>query len=73
MEIKTVEITMLQAADGHVLLNKDGRTMGKKVYLSANDSIENWSQITDAEAEEVRARLEVEAQAEIEAAAMVHE
>lgn len=73
MEIKTVEITMLQAADGHVLLNKDGRTMGKKVYLSANDSIENWSKITEKEAEEVRARLEVEAQAEIEAAAMVHE
>lgn len=60
MEIKTVEITMLQAADGHVLLNKDGRTMGKKVYLSANDSIENWSQITEKEAAEIKARLESE-------------
>lgn len=40
---------------------------------AANDSVENWQEITDAEAEEVRARLEVEAQAEIETAAMVHE
>lgn len=60
MEIKKVEITMLQAADGHVLLNKDGKTMGKKVYLSANDSIENWSQITEKEAVEIKARLESE-------------
>lgn len=67
MEIKTVEITMLQAADGHVLLNKDGRTMGKKVYLSANDSIENWSQITELEAVEIRARLEAEEAEELAA------
>lgn len=67
MEIKTVEITMLQAADGHVLLNKDGRTMGKKVYLSANDSIENWSQITELEAVEIKARLEAEEAEELAA------
>ena len=58
---------MLQAADGHVLLNKDGRTMGKKVYLSANDSIENWSQITELEAVEIRARLEAEEAEELAA------
>ena len=51
METKKVEITMIQAAEGHTLINKDGRTMGKKVYLSANDSVENWSEITDAEAD----------------------
>ena len=73
METKKVEITKLIAEEGYTLINVDGRTMGKKVYLSANDSVENWSEITDAVAEEVRARLEVEAQAEIEAAAMVHE
>ena len=73
METKKVEITKLIAAEGYTLINVDGRTMGKKVYLSANDSVENWSEITDAEAEKVRARLEVEAQAEIEAAAMVQE
>lgn len=65
METKKVEITKLIAAEGYTLINVDGQTMGKVVYLSANDSVENWSEITDAEAEEVRA--------EIEAAAMVHE
>ena len=73
METKKVEITKLIAAEGYTLINVDGQTMGKVVYLSANDSVENWSEITDAEAEELRARHEVEAQAEIEAAAMVHE
>lgn len=67
METKKVEITMIQAAEGHTLINKDGRTMGKKVYLSANDSVENWSEITDAEADEIRARLEAEAEAEANA------
>lgn len=73
METKKVEITKLIAAEGYTLINVDGQTMGKVVYLSATDSVGNWQEITDAEAEEVRARLEVEAQAEIEAAAMVHE
>lgn len=73
METKKVEITKLIAAEGHTLINKDGKTMGKKVFLSVNDSVENWSEITDAEADEIRARLEAEAQAEAEAAAMVQE
>ena len=69
METKKVEITKLIAAEGYTLINKDGKTMGKKVYLSANDSIENWSEITDAEADDIRVRLEAEA----EAAAMAEE
>lgn len=67
METKKVEITMIAAAEGHTLLNKDGKTMGKKVYLSASDSVENWSEITDAEADEIRARLEAEAEAALAA------
>ena len=67
METKKVEITMIQAAEGHTLINKDGRTMGKKVYLSANDSVENWSEITDADSDEIRDRLEAEAEAEANA------
>ena len=73
METKKVEITKLIAAEGHTLINKDGKTMGKKVFLSVNDSVENWSEITDEEAAEIRARLDAEAQAEAEAAAMVQE
>ena len=69
METKKVEITKLIAAEGCTLINKDGVTMGKKVYLSASDSVENWSEITDTEADEIRVRLEAEA----EAAAMAQE
>mgnify|MGYP003303345890 CR=1 FL=1 len=63
METKKVEITKLIAAEGHTLINKDGKTMGKKVFLSVNDSVENWSEITDAEANEIRVRMEAEAAA----------
>ena len=73
METKKVEITKLIAAEGHTLINKDGKTMGKKVFLSVNDSVENWSEITDAEADAIRVRLETEAQAEAEAAEMAQE
>ena len=73
METKKVEITKLIAAEGHTLINKDGVTMGKRVFLSVNDSVENWSEITDEEAAEIRARLEAEAQAEAEAAEMIQE
>jgi hypothetical protein len=67
METKKVEITKMIAAEGHTLINKDGVTMGKRVFLSVNDSIENWSEITDAEADEIRARLEAQEEAEAEA------
>ena len=60
METKKVEITVIEAGDGHTLLNIDGRTMGKTVYLSATDSVENWQEITDAQADEIRARLAAE-------------
>ena len=69
MKTEKVEITFVEASEGMTLINKDGKTMGKKLYLSVNDSVENWSEITDAEAAEIRARLEAEAEAaEIEAA-----
>ena len=64
MEKSKVEITVLTASEGHTLVNVDGVTMGKKVYLAANDSTENWSEITDAEAGEIRARLASEAAAQ---------
>lgn len=64
METKKVEITMIAAAEGHTLINKDGRTMGKKVYLSVSDSVENWSEITDTEADGIRERIKAEEEEE---------
>lgn len=64
METKKVEITVIEASEDHTLLNMDGQTMGKVVYLSANDTPENWKEITDAQADEIRARLAAEKEAE---------
>ena len=69
MKTEKVEITFIEASEGMTLINKDGKTMGKKIYLSVNDVVENWSEITDGEADEIRARLDAEAEAEAEAAA----
>ena len=60
MKTEKVEITCIEASEGMTLINKDGKTMGKKIYLSVNDAIENWSEITDTEAEEIRERIEAE-------------
>ena len=60
MKTEKVEITCIEASEGMTLINKDGKTMGKKLYLSVNDSVENWSEITDAEADEIRERIESE-------------
>ena len=66
MKTEKVEITMIEASEGMTLINVDGRTIGKKVYLSVADSVENWSEITDAEAAEIRARLKAEAEAAVQ-------
>lgn len=47
----STSITMikLEASEGMTLTN--GESYGKTVYLGANDSVENWHEITDEEAE----------------------
>ena len=64
METKKVEFTVIEASEGHTLLNVDGKRLGKKVYLSATDSVENWQEITDEQADEIRARLAAEKEEE---------
>lgn len=48
-------ITMikLEASEGMTLTN--GESYGKTVYLGANDSVDNWREITDEEAEALMA------------------
>ena len=45
-----IELTKLIATEGMTLTN--GEVFGKEVYLGKNDKVENWYEITDAEAEE---------------------
>ncbi len=48
--------TVLKAEDGKVLTN--GADFGKVVYIGKNDSIDNWHEITDEEAQELQKQEE---------------
>lgn len=53
--IKTdIQLIKLTALEGMTLT--DGQSLGKQVYLGINDSIENWYEITDSEAQAIRER-----------------
>jgi hypothetical protein len=58
----TITMRKLTASNGYVLTNGD--VYGKEVYLGANDSAENWHEITDAEYAEVMAKLEQQTEEE---------
>ena len=51
-----IKITKLTASDGMVLTN--GETFGKEIYLGKFDKPENWHEITEAEAERIKAEQE---------------
>ena len=46
---------ILKAEENMTLTN--GMVFGKVVYLGKNDSVENWQEITDLEAEELEERM----------------
>ncbi len=48
----TIEFVKLTASDGMTLTN--GVTFSKEVYLGINDSVDNWWEITDEEAQKQR-------------------
>ncbi len=58
-------ITVLTPAEGMRLT--DGETVAEgEVYVGINDAPENWREVTEAEAEEIRERAEEAARAEEE-------
>lgn len=58
MELSTIELRKLTAAEGMTLTN--GKVFGKVIYIGKNDNPDNWYEITDKEAEEQRMTLLVE-------------
>lgn len=54
----TINIIKITANDGMVLTN--GNVFSKEVYLGKYDKPENWREITEAEAQEIIARMETE-------------
>lgn len=61
METGTITTTVLIASDGYKLTQASDdivildRVIGKKIYLASNDSADNWKEITDEEAEALKA------------------
>ena len=52
MITESIELIKLTASEGMVLTN--GEAYGKEIYLGCNDSPDNWSELTDAEYEEIQ-------------------
>ena len=50
--MKIIDKKTIQADSGMVLTN--GETFGSIVYLGTNDSIDNWHEITEEEAERLQ-------------------
>jgi hypothetical protein len=50
--MKIIDETTIQADEGMMLTNGD--TFGSIVYLGKNDGIDNWHEITEAEAERLQ-------------------
>ena len=58
MTKETITSIKLIASDGMILTN--GETFGKEVYLGTGDSPDNWSEITEAEYNEIQKEQESE-------------
>lgn len=73
METTQYTTTVLTASEGHKLTQAGevdilARTITPKAFLAATDSPDNWREITDAEADALRAEIEAARKAEEEAA-----
>ena len=56
-------VRIIEPGEGHTLTqNNDvdiqSRVLSKKIYLAVNDSPDNYKEITDAEADEIRNEME---------------
>ena len=60
MTTDTYTVTVLTASDGHKLtqadtsISADKRTLASRIFLAINDSADNWTEITDEEAETIK-------------------
>ena len=56
-------VRIIEPSEGHTLTQKNdvdiqSRVLSKKIYLAVNDSPDNYKEITDAEADEIRSEME---------------
>lgn len=58
MKQSNYTLQVIEPSDGHTLTNTDYSIFSKKIFLAVNDSIENFFEITDEEAEKIRIEKE---------------
>ena len=58
MKQETITRIKLTAANGMILTN--GKVYGRVVFLSANDTADNWHEITEAEYQKIITQKEAE-------------
>lgn len=61
-------VRVIEPSEGYTLTQSaevdiECRVLSKKIFLAVNDSLDNWKEITDAEADEVRLQQEAIAKA----------
>lgn len=61
MKQSTYSVIIIEPTGGHTLTQSaeveiQERILSKKVFLAVNDHPSNWTEITDAEADEIRAK-----------------
>lgn len=64
MKQSNYTVIVLEPSEGHTLTQSEdieieNRILSKKVFLAVNDSPSNWKEITDLEADEIRAKQEL--------------
>lgn len=61
-------VRVIEPSEGYTLTQSaevdiEYRVLSKKIFLAVNDSLDNWKEITDAEADEIRLQQEAIAKA----------
>ena len=60
MTTNTITCTVLTASEGKIITNSDNTFFGRTIYLGANDSAENYHEISQAEYDEIVAAQNAE-------------
>lgn len=72
MKVSNYTVNVIEPNDGFYLTNKEnpGDILSEKVFLAANDSVENWVEISIEEGDALHAQIIKEGKAQEEKASL---
>lgn len=72
MKVSNYTVNVIEPNDGFYLTNKEnpGDILSEKVFLAANDSVENWVEISIEEGDALHAKIIKEGKAQEEKASL---